>query len=127
MTLFEVILALALFTTAAVALVVAINTIGLAVLEARNMRAVQQGLESVMDEYSKMPQMLELDKELKPGPDGIGYRVKITLMDKLKNKEGALISNIYRVQVQAKWREDNRPMETETETLRYAGMYQPTQ
>ncbi len=127
MTLFEVILALALFTTAAVALVVAINTIGLAVIEARNMRAVQQGLESVMDEYSKMPQMLELDKELKPGPDGIGYRVKITLMDKLKNKDGALISNIYRVQVQAKWREDNRPMETETETLRYAGMYQPAQ
>lgn len=127
MTLFEVILALALFTTAAVALVVAINTIGLAVLEARNMRAVQQGLESVMDEYSKMPQMLELDKDLKPGPDGIGYRVKITLMDKLKNKDGALISNIYRVQVQAKWREDNRPMEAETETLRYAGMYQPAQ
>ncbi|MDB6074169.1 MAG: Prepilin-type N-terminal cleavage/methylation protein [Verrucomicrobiaceae bacterium] len=127
MTLFEVILALALFTTAAVALVVAINTMGLAVIEARNMRAVQQGLESVVDEYSKVPQIVELDKELKPGPEGIGYRVKITLMDKLKNKDGVLVSNIYRVQVQAKWREDNRPMEMETETLRYAGMYQPMQ
>ena len=127
MTLFEVILALALFTTAAVALVVAINTMGLAVIEARNMRAVQQGLESIVDEYSKVPQIVELDKELKPGPEGIGYRVKITLMDKLKNKDGVLISNIYRVQVQAKWREDNRPMEMETETLRYAGMYQPMQ
>ena len=127
MTLFEVILALALFTTAAVALVVTINTIGQAVIEARNMRAVQQGLESIMDEYSKIPQIMELDKELKPGPDGIGYRVKITLMDKLKNKDGLQINNIFRVQVQAKWREDNRPMEMESETLRYAGMYQPTQ
>ena len=127
MTLFEVILALALFTTAAVALVVTINTIGSAVIEARNMRAVQQGLESVMDESSKVPQITELDKELKPGPDGIAYRVKITLMDKLKNKDGQPISNIFRVQVLAKWREDNRPMEMDTETLRYAGMYQPTQ
>ncbi|MDB6137815.1 MAG: Prepilin-type N-terminal cleavage/methylation protein, partial [Verrucomicrobiaceae bacterium] len=72
-------------------------------------------------------QIVEMDKELKPGLDGIGYRVKITLMDKLRNKDGAQISNIYRVQVQAKWREDNNPMEMETETLRYAGMYQPTQ
>ena len=127
MTLFEVILALALFTTAAVALVVTINSIGSAVLEARNMRAVQQGLESVMDEYSKTPQIVELDKELKPGPDGIAYRVKITLMDKLKNKEGQPVSNIFRVQVLAKWKEDNRTMDMETETLRYAGMYQPIQ
>ncbi|MDB6139614.1 MAG: hypothetical protein JWO94_2686, partial [Verrucomicrobiaceae bacterium] len=51
MTLLEVILALALFTTAAVALVVTINSIGSAVIEARNMRAVQQGIESIMDEY----------------------------------------------------------------------------
>ena len=127
MTLFEVILALALFTTAAVALVVTINSIGSAVIEARNMRAVQQGLESVMDEYSKIPQIVEMDKELKAGPDGIAYRVKVTLMDKLKNKDGQPVNNIYRVQVLAKWREDNRPMEMETETLRYAGMYQPTQ
>ena len=127
MTLFEVILALALFSSAAVALVVAINTIGSAVLEARSMRAVQQGLESVMDEYSKVPQIAELDKELKPGPDGIAYRVKITLMDKLKNKDGQLISNIYRVQVLAKWLENNQKMEAETETLRYAGMYLPSQ
>ena len=127
MILFEVILALALFTTAAVALVVTINTIGSAVIEARNMRAVQQGLESVMDEYSKVPLITELDKELKAGPDGIAYRVKVTLMDKLKNKDGQPVNNIFRVQVQAKWREDNRPMEMESETLRYAGMYQPTQ
>ena len=127
MTLFEVILALALFTSAAVALVVAINTIGQAVLEARNMRAVQQAIESIMDEYSKQPQIVELDKELKPGADGIGFRVKITPVVKLVNQDGMALTGLFQIQVQAKWKEDNRPMHMEAETLRYAGLYMPAQ
>ncbi len=127
LTLFEVILALALFTMAAVALVQTINAIGEAVLEARNMRAVQQAMESVMDEYSKQPQIMELDKELKPGPDGIGFRIKITVVDKLQTQDGLALSGLYQIQVQAKWKENGQPMHMEAETLRYAGMYMPGQ
>ena len=127
MTLFEVILALALFTTAAVALVVTINTIGQAVLEARNMRAVQQAIESIMDEYSKQPTITELDKDLKPGADGIAFRVRIKAVEKLLNQDGVALTGLYQVQVQAKWKENNQPMHMEAETLRYAGMYAPVQ
>lgn len=127
MTLFEVILALALFTMSAVALVVTINTIGQAVLEARNMRAVQQAVESIMDEYSKQPQIVELDKELKPGADGIAFRVKISVVDKLVNQDRVALTGLFQIQVQAKWRENNQPMHMEAETLRYAGMYLPAQ
>jgi type II secretory pathway pseudopilin PulG len=127
MTLFEVILALALFTTAAVALVITINSIGAAAIEARNLRAVEQGLEGVMDEYSKSPQILELDKTLKAGKDGISYHVKIKAMDTLKNQDGVNLTNLFHVHVTATWKEDGEPLTMSAETVRYAGMYQPVQ
>jgi type II secretory pathway pseudopilin PulG len=127
MTLFEVILALALFTTAAVALVVTINTIGQAAIEARTLRNVEQGLEGVMDEYSKAPTILELDKKLKPGKDGIAYHVKIKPMERLKNQDGNTLTGLFHIQVTATWQEDGDPLSISAETWRYAGMYQPVQ
>lgn len=127
MTLLEVILALALFTTAAVALVIALNQIGLATLEARNLRAVEQNIEGIMDEESKRPQIAELEKDIKPGADGIAYRVRVAPVENVRNQAGVQLNGLFRITVTARWKEDGRPMQVEAETMRYAGMYMPVQ
>jgi hypothetical protein len=127
MTLFEVILALALFTTAAVALVTALKTIGLATIEARNLRAVEQTLEGLIDEHSKVPQIVELEKDIKPGADGVAYKVRVEQVNNLKNQDGVQLNGLFRIVVSAKWREDGQPMQLEAETMRYAGMFMPVQ
>ena len=127
MTLLEVILALTIFTTAAVALVTALSTIGLATLEARNIRAVEQGLEGVIDEESKNPRIAEIEKDVKAGPDGIGYHVRITPVNNITTQQGTQLNGLFRIVVTAKWQEDGRPMTMEAETLRYAGMFLPVQ
>ncbi len=127
MTLLEVILALALFTTAAVALVIALNSIGLATIEARNLRAVEQNLEGILDEESKRPQIAELEKDIKPGADGVAYHVQVSQINNLRNQAGVQLNNLFRVVVTAKWKEDGRPMSLEAETLRYSGMFMPVQ
>jgi prepilin-type N-terminal cleavage/methylation domain-containing protein len=127
MTLFEVILALALFTMAATALVVTVNAIGQAAIEARSLRTVEQGLEGIMDEYSKAPAIQEMDQELKAGKDGVTYRVVIKPVNDLKNEQGVQLGGMFRIQVSAAWKEDGQPLKMFAETLRYAGMYQPVQ
>jgi prepilin-type N-terminal cleavage/methylation domain-containing protein len=127
MTLFEVILALALFSSAAVALVITINTIGLAAIEARSLRAIEQGLEGIIDEYSKNPQITETDQEIKAGEDGVSYRVKIKPITDIKSRSGQQLDNLYQVKVIAQWTEDGEKLTMEAETLRYAGMYLPLQ
>jgi prepilin-type N-terminal cleavage/methylation domain-containing protein len=125
MTLLEVILAVALFSMAAVALVAALNTIGLATIEARNLRTVEQNLEGILDEESKRPQIVELEKDIKPGKDGVAYHVSVAREDNFRNQAGAQLNNLFRVVVVAKWKEDGRPMQLEAATLRYAGMFMP--
>ena len=126
MTLFEVLLALAIFAIAAVALVTAINQIGHAVLEARTYRNVEQGIESVIDEYSKAPVLDEVEKQLKPGKDGVTYTVKITNARDIKNQEGRVLQGLFRIHVTAKWMENREPMELSAETMRFVGLFQPT-
>lgn len=127
MTLLEVMLALALFATAAVALVQAINTIAIATIEARNLRTVEQTLEGILDEESKKPQMAELEKDIKPGDDGIAYHVRIAPVQDVRTKAGTQLNGLFRVTVTATWKEDGRPMKIEAETMRYAGMFMPVQ
>ena len=127
MTLFEVILALAIFTTTAVALVQAINAIGQATLEARDLRAVEQTLEGIIDEESKKPQIMEIEKDPKVGADGIAFHVKVAPVENIRNQQNVQLNGLFRITVTAKWKSDGRPMELTAETMRYAGMYMPVQ
>jgi prepilin-type N-terminal cleavage/methylation domain-containing protein len=123
MTLLEVMLALVVFSIAAVALVQSINQVGETMLLTRTLRSVDIGLASHIDEYSKAPLIQELDKEIKAGEDGISYRIRIEPVQNLKTKQNQPIVGIFRVLVTAKWKESNQPMTKDAETLRYAGMY----
>lgn len=126
MTLFEVLLALAIFAIAAVALVTAINQIGYAVLESSQYRNVEQGMESIIDEYSKAPVLDEMEKQLKPGKDGVTYTIKVTAVRDAKTQDGRILQGLFKIHVSAKWLENREPTELNAETLRFVGLFQPT-
>lgn len=126
MTLFEVLLALAIFAVAAVSLVTAINQIGHAVLESRQYRNVEQGIESIIDEYSKAPVLDEVEKQIKPGKDGVAYNIKVTAIRDAKNQQGRFLQGLFRIHVTASWLENNEKMELDAETIRFIGLFQPT-
>lgn len=125
MTLLEVVLALAVFSIAALALVGTIQQIANAGIESQKLLEIEQGLESLLDEYGKMPQLREMEQELKPGTDGVAYRVAIELVRDLRNQDGRFLQNTYRILVTARWDEGGAPLEVSAETLRYAGAYLP--
>ncbi|HCN79463.1 MAG TPA: hypothetical protein DIT13_20050 [Verrucomicrobiales bacterium] len=125
MTLLEVVLALAVFSIAALALVGTINQIAEAGIESQRLLEIEQGLESLIDEFGKAPQLKELDQQIKPGADGVAYRVVIQLVRDLKNQDGRFLQNTYRIVVTARWSEGGDPIEVSAETLRYAGSFLP--
>lgn len=127
MTLLEVVIALAVFSIAALALVGTINKIADTATESQKFLEVEQTLESLIDEYGKMPQMRDLEEEIKPGPDGVAYRVVIEQIKDLKNQDGTFLQDIFRVQAFARWNDGSGPTEVMAETLRNAGAYLPVQ
>lgn len=126
-SLLEVMLALAIFASAGVMLVATINEIGTITMQARTLRNVEQGMESLLDEHSKAPQMMELDKDVKAGQDGIAYKITVRPLEDLKNQDNQVLNGLFLIRVQARWEEDGQPMDMAAETIRYAGMYLPGQ
>lgn len=125
MTLLEVVLALAVFSIAALALVGTLNQIAEAGVDAQKMLEVEQSLESLIDEYGKTPQIREMEQEIKPGADGVAYKVRIQQVKDLRNQEGRFLQNTFRVQAIARWMEGGAPVEIQADTLRYAGAFMP--
>lgn len=125
MTLLEVLLALAVFSIGAVALVQAINLMGHAVLEAHMFRNVDQAVESLMDEYSKRSFLQELKEDVKAGADGVAYEVRVTQVNDVKNREGRPLQGLFKIEVTARWKENQQPLEAKAETLRNAALFQP--
>lgn len=125
MTLLEVVLALAVFSVAALALVGTMNQIAEAGTDSQRMLEIEQGLESLIDEYGKMPQIRELDEQIKAGADGVAYRVVIDQVKDLRNQDGRFLQNTFRIHVTARWDEGYGALEMSAETYRYAGAFLP--
>ncbi len=125
MTLLEVVIALAVFSLAAVALVGTINKIADVASDSQRLLEVEQTLESLIDEYGKVPQIRELEEDIKPGVDGVAYRVVIEQVKDLKNQEGRFLQDLYHITVTARWDDGGRPSEISADTLRYAGAFMP--
>jgi len=120
--LLEATLALAIFSMAALALVSTLQETGLAVGEIRDEQAALDHLQSVLDEYSKMPNMTEGIQELPEDSFGVRYEVEISLERDIFNKDQVELPNIYRIIARAYIPGLSEPLETET--LRYALLYQ---
>lgn len=125
MTLLEVVIALAVFSIAALALVGTINKIADTATDSQRFLEIEQTLESLIDEFGKVPQIRELEEEIKPGPDGVAYRVVIEQIKDLKNQEGRFLQDTFRIQAFARWNDGSGATELSAETLRYAGAFLP--
>lgn len=125
MTLFEVLLALAVFGIAALALVKTIQLMGQLTLESRTLREVEQGLESIIDEYGKKPGLEELDEEVKAGKGGVVYQVVIRPLEGMRNKEGRELQGFFTIRAIAKWNSNGQPMELQAETVRFVNAFVP--
>ncbi|MFM2176269.1 MAG: hypothetical protein RL015_367 [Verrucomicrobiota bacterium] len=125
MTLLEVVLALAVFSIAALALVGTLNQIAEAASESQILLEVEQNLESLIDEYGKMPQMRELEEEIKPGSDGVAYRVKVETVKDLRNKDGRFLQDMFKITAIARWNDGGVVMELQADSMRYAGAFLP--
>lgn len=125
MTLLEVVLALAVFSIAALALVGSLNQIATVGVDSQRLLEIEQSLESLIDEYGKTPQLRELDEALEPGADSVQYRVVIQLIKDLRNQDGRFLQGMFRIQASARWDEGGGPIEVQAETVRYAGAFLP--
>ncbi len=125
MTLLEVVLALAVFSIAALALVGTINKIADVATDSQKFLEVEQTLESLIDEFGKAPQIRDLEEEIKPGSDGVAYKVIIEQVKDLKNQEGRFLQDMYHIRAIARWNDGSGPTEVNAETLRYAGAFLP--
>jgi type II secretory pathway pseudopilin PulG len=125
MTIMEVLLALAVFSIAAMALIGTLNQIAMVSNDSERLLEIEQSLESLIDEYGKMPQIRELDEQIKPGADGVAFRVLIQQVKDLQNQEGRFLQNTFRIQATARWDEGTGPIEIQAETYRYAGAFLP--
>ena len=125
MSLFEVIIALGVFGIAALALVQTMHVMGETTLEARTIREVTQGLESIIDEYGKVPAPQELDEEIKAEKTGVTYQVLIRPLEGLRNKEGRELQGFFTIRAIAKWKSNGQPMELQAETIRFVNAFVP--
>ncbi len=125
MTLLEVVLALAVFSIAALALVGTLNQISEAAVESQMLLEVEQSLESLIDEYGKVPQMRNLEENIKPGADGVAYHVKVQQVKDLKNREGRFLQDMFRIEAVARWNDGSGVIELQADSLRYAGAFLP--
>ena len=128
-TLLEALLALMVFSSAVVALVGAINGIGLASVESRRARMVQVRMESLMLEITRKPDPnqpmgIPVAKEYKVSEGDVIYAVKIAPLE-LTNKEGNNIPQLIQVRVHATWKDGGRGMEDSAETWMWPPLFAP--
>ncbi len=126
LTLIEVILALAVFGVAALSLVKTIRLMGEMTLESRTLRQVELGLESIIDEYGKIPGLAEINEEIKADGKGVAYRIIIRPVEGLRNKDGRELQGFFSIRAIATWKDAGRPMQMEAETMRFVNAFVPT-
>ena len=117
-TLMEVMLALALFSIAAVALANALNQIGVTTLAVHDTSRRLELVHSYLQEASKAPEIATGTETIEIEP---GFKVKIvTETAKLTNQEGENLPDMFRIHVQAL---EGKTVVEEAETLRFAPLY----
>ena len=125
--LLEVILALAIFGTAATALAVAFHRMAQAADLAQNELRLTRGLESALTETLSLPTLEEGTTTLVLAERDMEIETKIELMkDELENEDGQLLQEMYKITVTAHWYQDGAQRERSAETWRYSRLYQPS-
>ncbi len=124
--LLEVIMALAIFVTAVVSFIVALNSTAHLSMLAKQDSQVIRLMEGVLMESSTIPEMQEGEVTYDYDMDGtlMTLAVSTSPID-LYTKDSNQLEDMWLVKVKANWIQDGEQKEETLETWRYGKMYQP--
>lgn len=122
----EVILALAVFSTAATGFIVAIRKMGMVAQLAQSEMRITRIMESSLSEAVSRPTMEEgtTSINLVEGDTEVITKIE-SMQDQLQNQDGQALQEMYLITVTAHWIENNEVQERTARTWRYSRMYQP--
>lgn len=128
--LLEMVLALGVFSMAAVGFVVALHRMSVLATSAQREMQITRILDSTLDETLSLPVLEEGETEVEvedPGDTSSSIKLVtvVELMDEMENEEGQLLQEMYHIIVKARWMENRELCEREVNTWRYGRMYQP--
>ena len=123
--LMESILALSLFAIVGVALITALNEIGRLAYEARREGRLARILDSELKAAMTVPVLEEGETEKALDEFSIDIKTIVEPLAEIENQDGQLLQQMFRVEVQASWYENNEWNEMFVESWRYARLYQP--
>jgi prepilin-type N-terminal cleavage/methylation domain-containing protein len=119
MTLFEVLIALTIFSFAVIGCLVAYNSTLSAAREVRYDAEVRRILEDRVAELEGM-ELQEYEKEIDSGLPGLKIRESIR-PEEIIDAERNVLSGFWKVEVTAQWERDGVPQEIQSSFLRYGG------
>ncbi|NNC89833.1 MAG: hypothetical protein HKN82_15355 [Akkermansiaceae bacterium] len=122
----EAVLALMLFAIVSVALITALNETGRLAYEARREAVLARLLDSELRLAMSVPVLEEgeVDKKLDE-LGGVEIKTIVEPLEEVENQDGQILQQMFRIEVQAVWWENNDWEEMSVETWRYARLYVP--
>lgn len=123
--LLEMVLALAVFGTAATGFAVALHRMSDVAALAQSELRITRILESALDETLSLPVLEEGETDTQVGETGIELHTTIELIEDLETEEGLVLQEMFRIKINARWYANAGWQEREIETWRYGPMYQP--
>jgi hypothetical protein len=120
-TLLEALLAMLVFSLAVIALVEAINRMGLAAVESQMEAAVQSRLDDHLLLTTRklgavVPGTALHEERRAITEDRVTYTI-VVKSEEVRNLRGIRLADLYRVKVTASWMDDGRPQEKSVESL----------
>lgn len=97
-TILELLMAMALFTIAAVSLAEALNVISITVTESIDDAELREQLRAVLTEVTHDPHLTEDVRETEATKQGMVFRIEVERID-LKNQKGVTLTNLFSVKV----------------------------
>ena len=123
--LLEMVIALTIFSMAVTGLVVALHrTAAVADLSQSEMKITRM-LDSALDETLSIPTLEEGESSYTVPGTSIELTTTIKLIDDLENEEGAILQEMFRIEIHARWFANGEWQGRAVETWRYGRMYQP--
>lgn len=122
--LLEMVLALAIFAMATTGFVVALHRMSQAASMSQNEARVSRILDSAMSEAMSVPMLEPGETRYEIGNTGIEVLTLVEQLDELETDDGAVLQEMFRIKVIARWYENGAWEERVAETWRYGLMYQ---
>ena len=119
------VLALAVFSIAVTALVVALNRTASVAHNSQSELKITRMLDSALAETLSIPTLEESESSYTVPGSNIELTTTIKLIEDLENEDGQVLQEMFRIEILARWFGNGEWQERAVETWRYGRMYQP--